>query len=155
MAKKDREKKNFGLINEKGQEIGVYTGSQARDAALKAANRGIDKIVLREKGTKKLHYFVGKRELVAVPKNAPAWILEAARNNKDRVYKACVAKIGTANLKDTRLENNPKSLFKIPIKSQDKQSNARCDLIMDDSELPGSEHTVPDVPDIKPKHNRK
>ena len=109
-----RDKKNFGLIDEKGEEVGTYCGAQPRDAALKAANRGVTNIVLREKGTKKLHYFVGKRELVAVPKNAPAWIQEAAKGNKGKIYKANVEKLGTANLEYSELERNPKSLFKVP-----------------------------------------
>jgi len=79
-------------------------------------------IVLREKGTKKLHYFVGKRELVAVPKNAPAWIQAAAKENKGKIYKANVEKIGTAQLKYVKLDRNDKSLFKIPKKDGKKKA---------------------------------
>jgi len=122
MAKKEtvesssREKKNFGLINEKGEEIGTYSGAQPRDAALKAANRGTAHIVLREKGTKKLHYFKGTRELVPAPANAPEWIKKAAAQNKGKIYKANVEKVGTASLEYSELERNPKSLFKVPSK---------------------------------------
>ena len=121
VTKEGREKRNFGLVNEKGEEIGTYTGAQPRDAALKVANRGINNIVLREKGTKKLHYFVGKRELVAVPKNAPAWIQEAAKANKGKIYKANVEKLGTAQLQYVKLERNEKALFKIPKKDGKKK----------------------------------
>jgi len=112
----DREKKNFGLINEKGEETGTYSGAQPRDAALKVANRGISSIILREKGSKKLRYFLGKRELVPVPKSAPAWIKEAAKGKGGKIYKANVEKLGTANLQYSELERNPKDLFKLPKK---------------------------------------
>lgn len=124
VVKEGREKRNFGLINEKGEEIGTFSGAQPRDAALKVANRGVTNIVLREKGTKKLHYFVGKRELVAVPKNAPAWIQEAAKKNKGKIFKANVEKIGTAQLQYVKLERNDKALFKIP-KKTDKSKPKR------------------------------
>lgn len=120
IATEGREKRNFGLINEKGDEIGTFSGAQPRDAALKVANRGFANIVLREKGTKKLHYFVGKRELVAVPKNAPSWIQDAAKKNKGKIYKANVEKIGTAQLKFVKLDRNDKALFKIPKKAAEK-----------------------------------
>ena len=109
-----REKKNFGLIDENGNEIGTYSGAQPRDAALKAANRGTTSIVLREKGTKKLHYFKGKRSLVPAPANAPAWIKAAAARNKGKIYKANVEKKGTATMDYSELERNPKSMFKVP-----------------------------------------
>jgi len=102
------------LINEKGEETGTYSGAQPRDAALKVANRGITSIVLREKGSKKLHYFLGKRELVAVPKSAPAWIKEAAKDKGGKIYKANVEKLGTATLEYSELERNPRELFKLP-----------------------------------------
>lgn len=121
VAKEGREKRNFGLVNEKGEEVGTFTGAQPRDAALKVANRGVANIVLREKGTKKLHYFVGKRELVSVPKNAPAWIQEAAKGNKGKIFKANVEKVGTAQLKYVKLDRNDRSLFKIPKKDGKKK----------------------------------
>jgi hypothetical protein len=116
VAKEGREKRNFGLIDEHGNEIGTYTGAQPRDAALKVSNRGITSIVLREKGTKKLLYFVGKRELIPVPKGAPAWIQDAAKKNKGKIFKANVEKVGTAQLQYVKLERNEKSLFKVPKK---------------------------------------
>ena len=117
----DREKKNFGLINEKGEEIGTYSGAQPRDAALKVANRGITSIVLREKGSKKVHYFLGKRVLVPVPKSAPAWIKEAAKSRDGKIYKANVEKLGTASLQYSELERNPKDLFKLPKSKSSKK----------------------------------
>ncbi len=102
------------MINGNGEEVGTYSGAQPRDAALKVANRGISDIVLREKGTKKLHYFKGKRELVSVPKSAPAWIKEAAKGKDGKIYKANVEKLGTATLQYSELERNPKEMFKLP-----------------------------------------
>jgi hypothetical protein len=102
------------MINENGEEVGTYSGAQPRDAALKVANRGINNIVLREKGTKKLHYFKGKRELVSVPKSAPAWIKEAAKGKDGKIYKANVEKLGTATLQYSELERNPREMFKLP-----------------------------------------
>lgn len=52
MAEKDT--RNFALRDKDGNEIGVFTGKQPRQAALKAANRGYTDIRLREKGTKKI-----------------------------------------------------------------------------------------------------
>jgi len=68
------EKRNFALRDAKGNEIGVFSGKQPRQAALKAANRGYKDIRLRERGTKKVHLFVGERKQVPKPKNAPAWM---------------------------------------------------------------------------------
>ena len=65
------EKRNFALRDEKGNEIGVFSGRQPRQAALKAANRhGGTKenpviIKLRERGTKKVHVFSAWRELIS------------------------------------------------------------------------------------------
>jgi len=57
----EKEMRNFALRDEKGNEIGVFTGKAPRQAALKAANRGHTDIKLRERGTKKLHVFTGER----------------------------------------------------------------------------------------------
>jgi hypothetical protein len=79
------EKKTYGLINEKGEEVGIYVGTVPRQAALKAANDGKTVIVLREKGTKKLHYFKGNRVLEPVSATAPAWIKASAAKNGGHV----------------------------------------------------------------------
>lgn len=111
------EKKNFGLINEKGEEIGVFEGAQPRDAALKAANRGIVDIILREKGTKRLHYFKGSRTLIPVPDKAPPHIKASAAKHNGKIHKANVEKIGVGHLEFTDLSRNPKDLFKLPAKA--------------------------------------
>jgi hypothetical protein len=73
------ETRNFALRDEKGNEIGVFTGKQPRQAALKAANRGITDIRLRERGTK--------------PKGAPAWM-------PDKIWKPKVKKMGVEKLEE-------------------------------------------------------
>ena len=50
----EKETRNFALRDKDGNEIGVFTGKAPRQAALKAANRGITDIRLRERGTKKV-----------------------------------------------------------------------------------------------------
>jgi hypothetical protein len=44
----EKETRNFALRDKDGNEIGVFTGKQPRQAALKAANRGYKDIRLRE-----------------------------------------------------------------------------------------------------------
>ena len=68
------ETKNFALRDKEGNEIGVFSGKQPRQAALKAANRGFTDIRLRERGTKKVHIFQGERIQVPKPSNAPKWM---------------------------------------------------------------------------------
>jgi len=78
----ETEHRNFVLRDEEGNEQGVFTGKQPRQAALKAANRGNgtkkkpETIKLRERGTKKVHVFKGWREHVKAPDNRPTWMPE-------------------------------------------------------------------------------
>lgn len=89
--------RNYVVVNKDGIEEGVFTGRQPRQAALKAANRlgGTKdkpvKIQLRERGTKKIHIFNGWKEVVAAPKNRPAWM-------PDKINKPFVKKVGTEKL---------------------------------------------------------
>ncbi len=46
----EREMSNFALRDEKGNEIGIFTGRSPHQAALKAANRGHTNIKLRGAG---------------------------------------------------------------------------------------------------------
>lgn len=76
------ELRNFVVRNEDGTEHSVFQGKQPRQAALKAANRGSgtkkkpETIMLRERGTKKVHVFKGWREHVKAPENKPEWMPE-------------------------------------------------------------------------------
>ncbi len=72
--------RNFVLRDEEGNEHGVFTGKQPRQAALKVANRGKgtkkkpETIMLRERGTKKVHVFKGWKQIVEAPANKPDWM---------------------------------------------------------------------------------
>jgi hypothetical protein len=85
------EMRNFALRDAQGNEIGVFTGKSPRQAALKAANRGYTDIKLRERGTKKVHVFVGERIQVDKPAGAPAWM-------PDKIWKPKVKKTGIDKL---------------------------------------------------------
>ncbi len=87
----EKETRNFALRDKEGNEIGVFVGKSPRQAALKVANRGYTDIRLREKGTKKVHIFEGKRVQVEKPKGAPDWM-------PDKIWKPQVKKIGTERL---------------------------------------------------------
>ena len=74
--------RNFVLRGKDGNEQGIFTGKQPRQAALKAANRGEgtkskpEIIRLRERGTKKVHVFKAWKQIVEAPKNRPSWMPE-------------------------------------------------------------------------------
>ena len=85
------EKRNFALRDEEGNEIGVFRGRAPRQAALKAATRGITEIRLRERGTKKIHKYQGRRIQVNKPKTAPKWMPK-------KIWKPIVKKLGIENL---------------------------------------------------------
>ncbi|VVB62586.1 Chromosomal protein MC1a [uncultured archaeon] len=89
----ENEARNFALRDAKGNEEGVFTGKQPRQAALKAANRGVTDIRLRERGTKKVHIFTGERVQVKKPKNAPAWM-------PAKIWKPKVKKVRTETLEE-------------------------------------------------------
>ena len=89
------EKRYFVLVDEKGNEVGVFTGRNPRQAALKAANRGYKKIKLRERGTKKYHIYEGSRVKVKAPANRPSWM-------PAEVWKPKVRKIGIEKIEKKR-----------------------------------------------------
>jgi len=72
--------------------MGIFSGRSPRQAALKAATRGVIEIRLREKGTKKVHIFHGERVQVKKPKGSPAWLPK---------------KIWRSNVRKLRVENLP------------------------------------------------
>lgn len=102
-----RTKRNFSLIEIVAgmpTVMGTYTGNLPRNAALKCANSGKTKIVLRESGTKRLHLFTGSRTQVNKPDNAPDWLPE-------KVWRPNVKKVGIRHLQHTELARNPNDLF--------------------------------------------
>ncbi|MBN2102395.1 MAG: chromosomal protein MC1 [Candidatus Aenigmarchaeota archaeon] len=76
-----------------GRKSAIFTGSQPRQAALKAATRGFSDIKLRERGrrnkdgTYTMHLFKGNRKQVSAPSNAPSWL-------PSKVWKPIVKKVG-------------------------------------------------------------
>jgi len=92
MAKKKKARKRyFVLLDEKGKTVGIFTGRIPRQAALKAANRGFKKIYLRERGTKKIHIYEGKRVKAPAPENRPDWM-------PAKIWKPIVKKVGIKHL---------------------------------------------------------
>jgi hypothetical protein len=87
----DKEKKNFVLMEDGKDTNIVFSNAQPRGAALKAANRGVTQIRLRERGTKRVHVFEGERVQVTAPTKRPKWL-------PDTVWKAQVKKIGVEHL---------------------------------------------------------
>ncbi len=91
------EMRNYILREKNGKEVGIFTGRQPRQAALKAANRSKGtkskpvEIRLRERGTKKVHIFKGWKEAVPSPKNKPQWMPE-------KINKPYVKKVGLEKL---------------------------------------------------------
>jgi hypothetical protein len=81
------EKRNFILLSWDANEIGKYTGRAPRQAALKAANRGVQDIILREAGKRKVvvhknekvtcmkvHRFDGSIKTRPKTKSDPEWM---------------------------------------------------------------------------------
>ena len=85
------------MRDEDGNEHGVFTGKQPRQAALKAANRSEgtkskpEIIRLRERGTKKMHVFKAWKQVVKAPENRPALMPE--KISKPFVKKEKIEKI--------------------------------------------------------------
>lgn len=87
-------------ILKKGNAVSIYTGRSPRQAALKAATRGITDIRLRERGrrnkdkTYSVHIFKGNRQKVSVSsENRPSWLPEKVW--KPRVQKVRVERLRT------------------------------------------------------------
>ena len=95
------EKRNFILLNWDGDPLGTYTGRAPRQAALKAANRGVTDIILKEAGRRKakvnkkgktvymkIHRFVGSTKTRSKTANDPEWM-------SDTISIPVAEKIGT------------------------------------------------------------
>ena len=85
-------KKKYYILK-KGSQVSVFTGRSPRQAALKAAARGITEIKLRERGrrnkdrTYTVHVFSGSVRVVDAPEKRPEWL-------PARIKKAFVKKVG-------------------------------------------------------------
>lgn len=91
MAKKRKAKRKYYVLK-RGSKVSVFTGRSPRQAALKAATRGISDIKLRERGrrnrdgTYSIHIFKGSVKKVSAPGNRPDWL-------PAKVKKAVVRKV--------------------------------------------------------------
>ena len=84
--------KKYFVLMEGGKDTSqVFASKQPRGAALKASSRGVKDINLRERCTKRVHVFVGRRDHVAKPANGPSWL-------PDKVWKANVKKLRVDHL---------------------------------------------------------
>jgi hypothetical protein len=92
-ARKRSSKAKKYYILKRGNKVSVFTGRSPRQAALKAARRGITDIRLRERGrrnkdrTYTIHVFKGSVKVVDAPENRPAWL-------PAKIKKAFVKKVG-------------------------------------------------------------
>lgn len=101
MAREPDKTRNFALRDRTGTETSVFSGRTPRQAALKAARRldpaaseqeaVPEEIVLREKGTSKVHRYEGWAWEADAPENKPDWMPE-------RITEANVSKQGIAHL---------------------------------------------------------
>ncbi|MBL7160451.1 MAG: chromosomal protein MC1 [Candidatus Aenigmarchaeota archaeon] len=87
-------------ILKKGRHVSIYTGRSPRQAALKAATRGVTEIKLRERGrrnkdrTYSVHIFKGGRQKVTLgSENRPDWL--PSKVWKPRVNKVRVERVKT------------------------------------------------------------
>ncbi|MFH0869270.1 MAG: non-histone chromosomal MC1 family protein [archaeon] len=87
-----KEQKYFVLMQGGKDTDHVFTGSQPRRAALKAATRGFTDIKLRERGTDRVHIFKGNRKRVPAPENRPEWL-------PSQVWRPGVAKVQLLHMK--------------------------------------------------------
>jgi hypothetical protein len=100
MARRAKKSAMKYYILKKGKSVSIYTGRSPRQAALKAATRGITDIKLRERGrrnkdrTYSIHVFKGSRQKVTVEsENRPEWL--PAKVWKPRVSKIRVERVRT------------------------------------------------------------
>jgi hypothetical protein len=100
---RDKDKRNFALRDDSGDEESVFSGSTPRQAALKAARR-LDPadsegdadptdLRLREKGTHKVHIYEGWAWTEEAPDDKPNWM-------PGEITKGNVSKQGVEHLDD-------------------------------------------------------
>ncbi len=98
MAKKRSSKKYY--ILRQGRNVSIFTGRQPRQAALKAATRGVTEIKLRERGrrnkdgTYSVHVFKGSRKKVTISPEVD-WLPSS-------VWKPVVRKVKVDRIKSIR-----------------------------------------------------
>jgi len=98
---KSRSRRKYYILK-RGGKASIFTGRQPRQAALKAATRGVTDIRLRERGrrnrdgTYSIHIFKGSRQRVTVP--------EASRVDwlPSQVWKPVVKKVRVERIETIR-----------------------------------------------------
>ena len=98
---KSRSRRKYYILK-RGNSASIFTGRQPRQAALKAATRGVTDIRLRERGrrnrdgTYSIHIFKGSRQRVTVP--------EASRVDwlPSQVWKPVVKKVRVERIETIR-----------------------------------------------------
>ncbi|MFQ5647659.1 MAG: non-histone chromosomal MC1 family protein [Candidatus Aenigmatarchaeota archaeon] len=101
MARRRRKAAKKYYVLKRGRKVSIFTGRSPRQAALKAATRGISDIRLRERGrrnkdrTYSIHVFKGSVKTIAAPANRPDWL-------PSRVKKPVVRKVGVERVKRIR-----------------------------------------------------
>lgn len=87
MAKKAKRKaaaKKYYILKD-GRKTAIFTGRQPRQAALKAATRGVKEIRLRERGrrnrdgTYTIHIFKGSMKKIKLGDDRPDWLPAVVR----------------------------------------------------------------------------
>lgn len=96
----------------------VFTGSQPRRAALKAATRGFKDIKLRERGTDRLHIFRGSRKRVRAPEGSPDWL-------PSMVWKPVVKKVRLEHTKAKKKAVKKKKRVKRKARKAKKKAKKR------------------------------
>ena len=96
MARKKKAAKKYYILKS-GRNVSIFTGRQPRQAALKAATRGVTDIKLRERGrrnkdgTYTMHIFKGSRKKVNVSASVD-WLPKS-------VWKPVVKKVKVERIK--------------------------------------------------------
>lgn len=97
MARRKKAAKKYYVLK-RGRKSAIFTGRSPRQAALKAATRGVAEIRLRERGrrnkdaTYTIHVFKGSTKTVSSPANRPSWL-------PAKVKKPVVRKVGVERVK--------------------------------------------------------
>ena len=98
MARRRRKAAKKYYVLKQGRKVSIFTGRSPRQAALKAATRGVKDIKLRERGrrnkdrTYSIHVFKGSVKSISAPSNRPSWL-------PARVKKPVGRKVGVERVK--------------------------------------------------------
>ena len=100
MARRKKAAKKYYILKQ-GRKSSIFTGRSPRQAALKAATRGVKEIRLRERGrrnrdgTYSIHVFKGSVKTISAPEGRPEWL-------PAKVRKPVVRKVGVERVEKIR-----------------------------------------------------